>query len=250
MSRPEWQRYEQLRPEALAELVDRHPVAYWPLGLLEHHGWHLPVGYDGLKADRICQRLAEGTGGVLLPVMWWGGGGGHDVFRWTHYQTPEATAAIFETTVRQLFDFGFRVVVLLAGHYPWQSILDTHVPSLAEAHPEGLILAGTEVSIAPDLGLQGDHAAREETSLGLALFPDLVDLGALRPGRGDDGVWPASGPPPPEARHPRVEFDPAQPLFAQLGEDAREATAARGARGLERLVAHLTGRINAFLSSR
>ena len=56
-------------------------VAYWPLGLLEHHGWALPVGYDGIKADRICQRLADHTGGVILPTMWWGGGGGHGAFR-------------------------------------------------------------------------------------------------------------------------------------------------------------------------
>ncbi|HIG17177.1 MAG TPA: hypothetical protein EYQ31_07730, partial [Candidatus Handelsmanbacteria bacterium] len=70
----------------------------------------MPIGYDGLKADRICQRLARQTGGVILPTMWWGGGGGHGDFRWTHYQSQEATAAILDSTVRQLFLSGFRVV--------------------------------------------------------------------------------------------------------------------------------------------
>src|SRR5580704_17416951 len=106
-------RYEQLRPDALASIVQEVPVAYWPLGLLEHHGWHLPIGFDGLKADRLCQRLVERTGGVLLPIMWWGANGGHEPFLWTHYPSPEATGRIMATTVGQLLRFGFRVVVLL-----------------------------------------------------------------------------------------------------------------------------------------
>ena len=71
-----WGRFEESRPDQLQAIVEKTPVAYWPLGLIEHHGWHLPVGFDGVKADRLCRRLAERTGGVLLPVMWWGGGGG------------------------------------------------------------------------------------------------------------------------------------------------------------------------------
>ena len=67
-----WKRYEELRPDELAELVQRTPVAFWPLGLIEHHGWHLPVGYDGLKAEQLCRRIATRTGGVILPVMWGG----------------------------------------------------------------------------------------------------------------------------------------------------------------------------------
>jgi creatinine amidohydrolase len=242
-----WRRYEELRPDDLQALVGRHPIAFWPLGLLEHHGWALPVGYDGLKADRICQRLAAQTGGVILPTMWWGGGGGHGDFRWTHYQPQEATAAILDTTVRQLFLSGFRVVVLLAGHYPWQSLLQDHVPTLVADHPDGLILAGTELTIAGDLGLRGDHAALEETSYGLALFPEHIDMAALSSGRAADSTWSASGAPPQEGRHPGVEYDPAAPLFGQLGADARQASRDHGEAGLTRLIETLAERILRFL---
>jgi len=50
-------------------LIQEAPVAFWPLGLLEHHGWHLPIGFDGIKAKRICMRVARETGGVRL-VAW------------------------------------------------------------------------------------------------------------------------------------------------------------------------------------
>ena len=244
-----WRRYEELRPDDLLALVDRSPVAYWPLGLLEHHGWALPVGYDGLKADRLCQRLAERTGGVVVPTLWWGGGGGHGGFRWTHYQPLQAAAQILQTTVRQLFAHGFRVVVLLAGHYPWRSLLDECVPQLAAEHPLGLLLTGTEVTIGGDLGLRGDHAALEETSYGLALFPEHIDLTALTPGRDEADTWPAGGAPPADGRHPGVEYDAGTPLFGQLGEDARRASGEHGEAGLVRLVEHLSQRIGSFLAA-
>lgn len=244
---PDWKRYEELRPDELEALIATAPVAHWPLGLLEHHGWHLPIGFDGLKAERTCRRLAERTGGVVLPVMWWGGGGGHDVFKWTHYQDETAIAAMLTETSRQLLQYGFRVLVLMAGHYPWQRFLDAEVPTLQSEFPEALILAGTEISICGDaVQIQGDHAAREETSFGMALFPELVALDALTPGR-DHTVWPGGEPPPAERRHPKVEFDPAAPLFAQMGEDARSAAAAHGAEGISRVVDHLSQTINDFL---
>jgi creatinine amidohydrolase len=244
-----WKRYHELRPDQLAECLKSTPIAFLPLGLIEHHGWHLPVGYDGIKAERICVRIAENTGGVILPTMWWGANGGHGDFLWTHYQSEDAAAAILVTTTQQLIKFGFRAIVLLAGHYPWQGILAKHIPPIQEANPETLILWGTEVSIASDaLKLRGDHAAREETSYGLSLFPELIDMTALRSGR-DASVWPNGEPPPVDKQHPGVCFDPNDPLFGQMGEDARTASAERGEEGIVALVSHLTGVIQQYLAS-
>ena len=248
-SQPKWRRYQELRPDQLAAMVRTSPVAYWPLGLIEHHGWHLPVGLDGLKAEHICMRVAERTGGVLLPTMWWGALGGHGDFMWTHYQPAEAAEAILACTVEQLVAYGFRAIVLFAGHYPWQTLLDRRLPALREAHPEVLFLWGTEMNIGGDaVRLPGDHAAREEASYGLALFPQWVDLGALHPGR-DDAAWPGGQPPPVEARHPGVCFDPADPLYAQMGEDARTATAERGEAAIARLVEYLAGVVNKHIKA-
>jgi creatinine amidohydrolase len=240
-------RYETLRPDDLTKVVRENPVAYWPLGLLEHHGWHLPIGFDGVKAERICQRLARRTGGVLLPVMWWGAEGGHGPFLWTHYQSREAAGAIFAETVRQLLRFGFRAVVLVAGHYPLQGILNERLPALHLEFPDALLLWGTEVSIAgPDLRFSGDHAAREETSFGLHLLPDLVNMAALRSGRGAD-VW-VGGAAPALDVPDVVCQDPNDPRFAQAGEDARLATAEHGRDVLEQVIERVAQIVSAHLS--
>jgi creatinine amidohydrolase len=243
-----WKRYHELRPDELAEFIESVPIVFWPLGLIEHHGWHLPVGYDGIKTERICLRVAEKTGGVILPTMWWGASGGHGDFLWTHYQSEEASESILVNTVRQLIRFGFRVIVLLAGHYPWQSILNKHLPTFQQKHPQVLFLWGTEMSIGWEtLKIRGDHAARQETSFGLYLLPELVDMGALRPGR-NSSAWPESKVPPAEERHPGVCFDTNDPLFGQMGEDARTASAERGEEAIAPLVNHLAAAIMGHLN--
>ena len=242
-----WKRYHEFRPDELAECIESAPIAFWPLGLIEHHGWHLPVGYDGIKAERICMQIAENTGGVILPTMWWGANGGHGDFLWTHYQSEEASESILVNTIKQLIKFGFRVIVLLAGHYPWQGTLNKNLPTLQAEHPEVLFLWGTEMSICGEaVKIRGDHAAREETSFGLYLLPELVDIEALRPGR-DASAWPRGEAPPVEERHPGVCFEPNEPLFGQMGEDARTASAERGEEGIALLVNHLTAAIKRHL---
>lgn len=241
-----WRRYAELRPDELEAIVKETPVAFWPLGLLEHHGWHLPVGFDGIKAERMCEQMAEGTGGVVMPVMWWGGGGGHDVFKWTFYQSEDAYAAILTNTVKKLIDYGFRAIVVLAGHYPWQSTLDRCLPEIRDANLDVRLLWGTEMKIGGDAAnVKGDHAAKEETSYGLALFPEFVDMNALTSGRGDD-VW-IDGKAP-DIPHPRVHFDPNDPLFAQRGEDSREATAEHGNAGIKQVVDLVISEILAHLN--
>lgn len=242
-----WGRFEELRPDQLEAIVDESPVAYWPLGLLEHHGWALPVGFDGVKADRLCLRLVKRTGGVVLPVMWWGSGGGHGEFKWTLYQAPEIGEKALDMTVRKLVDFGFRAIIILAGHYPWDGVMKRMLTPIRDANPDILFLWGIECTIGgPDLKLPGDHAARWETSYGLALLPDLVDMAALRPGR-DMSVWPKSGAPPEERRFRGVVFDSNDPLFAQYGEDARKASTGEAEEYLTRLSDWLVRQVDAHL---
>lgn len=241
-----FRKYIEMRPDELEDVLKEAPVALWPLGLLEHHGWHLPVGFDGLKAERMCERIGQQTGGVMLPVMWWGGGGGHDVFKWTFYQSEEAYAAILTETVNKLVEYGYKAIVVLAGHYPWQSTLEKCLPAIEEAHPDVLLLWGTEVKICDNITIQGDHAAKEETSFGLALFPEHIDMDALTSGRGKE-VWIGEEPPPLEKQHPKVCFDTDDPRFSQMGVDAREATAEHGEAGIKQVVDEVTKRILAHI---
>jgi hypothetical protein len=81
----------------------------------------------------------------------------------------------------------------------------------------------------------------------LALLPEYVDLDALQPGH-DRSAWPGGQAPSRESWHPGVEFDPTEPLFAQMGEDARTASAERGEHHIGQLVEAIAARIANHIS--
>lgn len=64
--------YEELRPEEFIERINNFPVAYLPLGTLEWHGMHLPLGADGLQSKGVFKRLADEIGGIVLPMLFLG----------------------------------------------------------------------------------------------------------------------------------------------------------------------------------
>lgn len=196
MSQPLWGKYEQLRPAQIETIRAQTPIAYLPWGALEWHSYHAPVGLDGIKAQGLCEALAEETGGVVLPAVY----AGTDTikpYKGFHH-TIEHNAAIVTKLclefLEQLADEDFKVIVLLTGHYG-----EGHVKAIQAAaeifrksHPQTGLWAFPDSE--PLEGIYPkNHAARGETSFQLLFKPDLVDLSALPAGRettlDDDGVW-------------------------------------------------------------
>src|SRR5436309_9900172 len=53
--------YELMRPPEIAQARARLPLAFIPIGPLEWHGPHLPMGMDGLHAHTVAMRSEEHT---------------------------------------------------------------------------------------------------------------------------------------------------------------------------------------------
>ena len=64
--------YEELLPEECVQRIKEMPVAYLPLGTLEWHGPHMPLGADGIQSKELFVRVAEKVGGVVLPKLFMG----------------------------------------------------------------------------------------------------------------------------------------------------------------------------------
>ena len=86
----------------------------------------LPVCFDGIKAHALCERVAERTGGTVLPTFFYGTGGGHVGYKWTLIPPEEKIAPLIEATLDHLAKQGFKVVVLLTGHYPREQVSMVH----------------------------------------------------------------------------------------------------------------------------
>ena len=62
--------YEEMLPHELEAALAEFPVAYVPVGSLEWHGRHLPLGNDSIKAHAMLVKVAEQFGGVVYPPLW------------------------------------------------------------------------------------------------------------------------------------------------------------------------------------
>lgn len=65
-------RISHLHPRELRERSSACALAWLPLGTLEWHGHHLPLGVDGILSEAIARRGAEQVGGVAFPACYYG----------------------------------------------------------------------------------------------------------------------------------------------------------------------------------
>jgi creatinine amidohydrolase len=174
-----WGRYAELTPAQLAGIRTRTAVAYVPWGALQWHGPHLPLGLDGLVAETIAERVARRTGGVLLPTTWW------PTAPIPHVESlgvrVETLQSLWGDVFAGLHAAEWKIVVTISGHYA-----PSHELALIAAAEEAMRQHQLLVLAVPTLALVDeemlDHAGLWETSLLMALRPDLVQLDELGQG--------------------------------------------------------------------
>ncbi len=243
-------RMEEMSPDALEAVLAKAPVAFVPLGTFEHHGWHLPICFDGLKAHALCERVARQTGGLVLPSFFYGIGGGHVGYKWTLILPEEQVKPIIGATLDFLAAQGFKVVMMLTGHYPKEQVDMVHLlaQDAQQRHPTVRFIGLTEpevTSAEPNDPGSGDHAAKYETSLALALNPAWVRIESLTTGREPDKVTLPTTPLKSAPTH-----DPTHALYAIHGQDPRTtASKALGEKFVAEIVARLSARVEQALAA-
>ena len=60
-------RYSDLLPWEFRQRLAARPVAYLPLGTLEWHGEHLPLGSDAIQSEELMIECAKRFGGIVMP---------------------------------------------------------------------------------------------------------------------------------------------------------------------------------------
>jgi mycofactocin precursor peptide peptidase len=150
-------------------------VLVLPLGSCEQHGPHLPLGTDTIIATELADRLAERRPHVVVaPALAISASGEHSGFPGTLSIGTEATVAVLVELARSAeWPVG---IVLVNGHGGNADAVDAAVPIM---RAEGRNVCPWWPRI-----LGGDaHAGRTETSLMLAIRPDLVDSTRAVPGQ-------------------------------------------------------------------
>lgn len=194
-------RHAELLPHEFEARLRERPVGYLPLGTLEWHGPHSPLGADFIQADAILSRAAARFGGIVLPPVWLGPDvitkdeDGRSLVGMDNYVDPPRQLAgslywvsqgLFTLWMEAILDqavrAGFRCLVV-EGHGPSR---DTwHGASKRWRRQYGLHLVSAG-DFPGAWATQNDHAGRNETSILMAVVPDLVDLSRLPASRDEE----------------------------------------------------------------
>ena len=205
-------RYHMLRPAQVVERRKACPVVYIPIGTIEWHGTHNPLGADTLQAEGLAIMCAQKGGGLVFPPLYYGESRVEALME-ANSDDREQIAAGMElpagnfaperhpfTATQQAINYhqlllhilaeaeslGFKVGVLVAGHYPLIDHARAAVLQFCQrgyTRKHGLLpWAFVDYLLVRDrYPFSGDHAAGWETSHVLALHPEMVDLTTLPP---------------------------------------------------------------------
>jgi creatinine amidohydrolase len=171
---------------AVAALSKDTPVVI-PTAALEQHGHHLPVFTDSLLVGEIARRAeAELRSGALFtPVMWLGNSYHHMDFPGTMSASPRTYLDLLVDMIENFLAHGFRRIVIVNGHGGNNVPGDQAIFEVRQRHrtrDDLLVLFACywalgcqprEVDPSIEQSAMG-HACEWETSMILALAPDLV----------------------------------------------------------------------------
>jgi creatinine amidohydrolase len=178
-------RFEELTSPEVAALDRDATVLVLPLGSVEQHGYHMPLGTDTLLAHSVSLHAAERSAGkvLVLPPPWYGFSAHHMAFAGSITLRAETLMAMVEDVVASLVCHGFRRILVVNGHGGNGPVIDLLAATLGHRH-HGVarIAALTYFQLARDAiaalrqsrsGGMG-HACEFETSMIQHLRPDLV----------------------------------------------------------------------------
>ncbi len=200
------------RPAQARARREECPVVYIPIGTIEWHGPQNPLGADSLQAEGLALLCARKGGGLVFPPLYYGESRSESLMEANATDRADIAKEMglppdnflserqpFSPTEQVLGyqrlllhilveaeTLGFRLGVLVAGHYP---LID---------HARAAVLLFNQRRYSKYHGMQawacvdylllrdrypesGDHAAGWETSHLMALHPETVDLKSLPP---------------------------------------------------------------------
>lgn len=177
-----WPQVESLRDGP------RVPVLLLPLGAVEPHGPHAPLGTDLFISLAVCRRVANWLAQdpevnvAVLPPLPYGVTRCAAAFPGAVGVSPQTLQALLVDVCTDLVRQGFRYLVVVNNHFEPEQVRAIHSALDAVQTQTGVVVGFVDLTrrhraqhLTEEFRSGSCHAGRYETSLILAERPDLVD---------------------------------------------------------------------------
>ena len=160
------------------------------IGSTECHGAHLPFGCDSLVSYDIAHNVAlrlENT--VVAPPLWFGMSGHYRHKPMCISLSDDTLIKIIKEMLESVIHWGINKVVIVNGHDGNIAAIEIAARQVKIEHPDfnlavldawwvtaGNLLPKDTFEVWDGLG----HGGEGETSIGLAMFPDLCDMSTAK----------------------------------------------------------------------
>jgi len=212
----------------------------------KQHGFHLPMNTDRVQAEWLAGRLADRIDALIWPTVAYGYYPAFAEYAGSSGLSEPVFEAVVHEIVADIIGFGCRAVLVLDTGISTRAPVDRALARLGNRDAlhlkvhEGPNYRRAAVRLAEQS--HGSHADELETSLMLALAPDLVDMS--RAEASPDVKYEVAGPLTPS--------DASSPNYSRSGSygDPTLATRAKGEVLLASMLDDLTEQATAFLAGR
>ncbi len=172
---------EKCWKEAQELVKESKGVAILPVGSVEQHGYHMPLGTDSYVAITLAEEAAEKTKAAVVPPVWFGWSPHHMVLPGTITIRPEILMGLVYDIAASLKKHGFDKIIMINGHrivnVIWMQMAAEKIQREVGAAVKIFDPAYMSKDIVGELGFgEVGHAEEVETSHMLYRYPDLVHL--------------------------------------------------------------------------
>jgi creatinine amidohydrolase len=182
-------KYEELSAPEVEAFDRERTILVLPLGSVEQHGRHMPLGTDTILAGSVVAAAAKRLSGriVVLPTPWYGLSAHHMQFAGTVTLQASTLMAVVEDIVASVVAHRFRRILIVNGHGGNNGVIDVLASTLGHRfHGAARIacltyfdLAGAAIAAMRKSKSGGmGHACEFETAMMQHLRSDLVDANA------------------------------------------------------------------------
>ncbi len=151
-----------------------------PVGSIEQHGKHLPLGTDSYAAIETAKLIAQKTDVIIAPVILAGLSEHHTGFPGSITLSPETFEAVLYETAASLMKYGVKNIMIYNGHGGNNVSVNNVIQKINQETSATAVFLNNiqlppEEDPEPEIPLDW-HAGVEETSLMLYLAGNLVQM--------------------------------------------------------------------------